>query len=297
MIADSEVLKRVRIKRGWSQGQMANYFGIQREMVTFWETDKRKIPIKIVKKMRKLMRASKGVILQELTLKNVTKSAVTSILPIEGYTSEKSLLHSLGEKHTQKGGVSDLKQDNADIPVEETVEYHLLDGLIAFKRSNNNRYPTTQDFNDGKIKSFSLTEIKEHYGSLKEAKKVATELRKQRRQEKKDPVKLRGLSNRCPICGQPYRGVVQLYEDLRSWISLILQSAKGDSYQNILVDIRDKILFPKECFCGGKPSQGWNSSLRIVLGMRFEALLKTNNTNKTCQEAVQDSKKAVFGTI
>jgi len=284
-----EIFRKVRKKRGWTQEQMSNYLGIQREIVSFWERNKRPIPADIAEKMRQIHRRSKDFIFQELTLKNVTTSISND--KIDG--SKSTLLHSLGEKHTKKEGVSDKKKPEIDIPLEGTIEYHLLDGLIAFKRNNNNRYPTTQDFRDGKIKSFSLHEIKEFFGNLRHAKRVATALRKQRRQIKKKETKLRSATNQCSICGNWYRGVEQHFDDMRDWINSVLSSVKGDSYQDIVLQIREKILFPSRCFCGGQQKKCRYSPLRSVINSRLENLFQ-HSDGRSPHEAASDCKKAIF---
>ena len=102
-----------------------------------------------------------------------------------------------------------------------------------------------------------------------------------------------GRRNKCPICGQKYRGVIQHYKGLRLWIESIVQSTRGDSYQDTVLKIRDRILFPEECFCEGKIVDEWNSSLRTILGMRFENLLQNAGT-KDSKDARKDCWKEIF---
>jgi len=325
---DCELLKVARKKLGWTQKELANYYGVQREVISYWESGKRPIPKEILGMPRKVQRLSKEKAverfnknnknsgkkpeLSKLSQENVTESAITSIPDNKRYGSKTMLLHSLEENLVISMGVSAISGNSApiqdkkpefvefEIPKESTRERELLDGLIAFKRNHKNRYPTKADFNavdskgKRKIWTYSLKEIKDCFGSLQKAKRIATEIRKIQKQEKESHTKPCKAVSKCSLCGNWVVDIDQHYDDMRAWINLILNTTKGKIYQDVVLDLKNKILFPEKCFCGGKIKNGWKSSLRIILNMRFESLFQSADSRSPL-DVVQDCKNAIFG--
>ena len=336
-MTNSELLKSSRKKLGWTQQDLAGYFEIdQREIISYWEQGKRLIPDEVLKMAKRVKRMNKKDALSQFKRRSLNckkeppniSNRVKSVtfIPDEKKhvgmtTQDSSLLHSLEEKITQKAGVCNFSEKYP----EGSMERHILDAYIGFKEINK-RFPVETDFINGEFREVEKEEVLQHLGSLSNAKRLASELKRYKSAEQRDkkiiqmfplgegtvkpPLGDRGFS--CPCCGRKWRGINDFYNTLRKVIKERLSHIERNpgSYQIAILRLMAFLFGTQEvkglgydvtelenndiCFCGGQFKPDWHSSFKIIITTRLLNLLKSTDSQDP-EEAIKNCTIAMFG--
>lgn len=259
---DGELLKKARKKLGWTQGDVADYFNVERPLIAHWESERRNIPDVALKKAREIRRGKKEdvqerfnkVRLYHLSQKE-KKSSCTSnrgknvhsekVCGTKGSTP--SLTHSPLEICSQNPPsvtLSDSLQPEAEKddflpPKEDSIEYFILECYVDFKKKTK-RYPIDRDFMSGTTGDLHKQEVLKHFGCLSKAKLEAEKFRKLKRAEhlkqsliqdfpmiikvSEDSTTSETGSFSCPCCGKLWRRSNRYYPVLDKVIKDKLES-------------------------------------------------------------------------
>ncbi len=261
-MSNGELLKSSRKKLGFTQQDLADYFGIgQREIISYWEQGKRPLPEEILKVVKRILRMNKKDAQSQFKRKssNCKKELSNRGKDVKFIPGEKKYigqgvydsnsLHSLGKKSTQNEGGCQFSIEKYPA---DSIERYILDAYIEFKQTHK-RFPIEADFISGTFREIKKKEILQYFGSLSNAKKLAGELKKYESARKRRGGIIRTFSPPgqqvkpvlgdrgflCPCCGKAWKGINDFYNAMREKIKERLSHIEQnfESYQIALLEL------------------------------------------------------------